>query len=268
MRPWLGISLLSLCSLLAGSVSYGGQQDAGAKQQSTAEERAKWPLPPDLVHFKDAGCHIYTMVKESALDAKTGKLVPIAFVQIVQPTAGYDDNRENWVYAFKDGKIKVIAEFPDTDDGLYKAVTVCQEWRKFVKLAAASAKAEAAHKDARGITVGTPFSLLPAEWTALYYRLNYAFFGGKLPYAVIRSSPIATDIGSLAYTFWDDSDNAHIVMSDYHITCLDEAIIYLAHEMVHVELHQVDKEKGFDHGDEFQKEMVRLAISGAFKDSW
>jgi hypothetical protein len=142
MRAAWAAAFLSLSSsLLVANGSYSGQQGSGGKQQSTAEERAKWPLPPDLVHFRSASCTLFMFVKEEALNAKTGKMEPVLKVWAVQPTASYDDERQEWRYERKNGG---WASIGDRKDG-HEAWDLCQEWMEFAKVAADREKAKAGH---------------------------------------------------------------------------------------------------------------------------
>lgn len=256
-----GAFLTLFASSLVPSGSYAGQQDNGAKQQSTAEERAKWPLPPDLVHFRGASCTLFKFAKESALNAKTGLMEPVLEVWAVQPTASYDDGRQSWSFVRKSGYWDSIG---DRKDG-HEAWDLCMEWVAFTKAAAKAAKAKAGHSASKD---ASDFEPTPAQWTYLYDVLNKKFFNDALPYAVIRSSPIPTDMGQIGWTHFDNAGVPHIIMSDKYITCLDVAVIYLVHEMVHVKLKTLGSPNWTEHGQEFQAEMLRLAEAGAFKESW
>lgn len=136
-----GAFLILSSSLLVRAGSYAAQQASDTKQQSTAEERAKWPLPPDLVHFRAASCTLFRVVKEEALNAKTGQMEPVLQVWAIQPTAQYDDGRQGWRYERKNGG---WASIGDRKDG-HEAWDLCQEWMTFAKAAADVEKRKAAH---------------------------------------------------------------------------------------------------------------------------
>jgi hypothetical protein len=103
------------------------------------------------------------------------------------------------------------------------------------------------------------------QW--LFKEYNRRYFGDKLcTLPVTWSATIFRQYHALG-TFEHDLINPIGIVIAKRIQGLDSVVgRTLLHEMVHLALHRTHQK--CDHGDTFQREMLRLATIGAFEELW
>lgn len=117
---------------------------------------APLPMPPDLLHVSQRGCHIDGHDAGTVLDAKTGEEVHNR-LWTVTPFVKYDDRRtftlpdgtasEEWKPVTKSGEDKWIAAYPGTSDFIpHEATDACSAWMKALDKAKVKAIHDAGHE--------------------------------------------------------------------------------------------------------------------------
>lgn len=105
----------------------------------------------------------------------------------------------------------------------------------------------------------------------LFAEFNYRYFDGKLPTVPVRWSRCELRLGQLG-SFQQDRDSRDrriLIATAIRRTRRGTAIVLL-HEMGHLHLNPSPDSDlvGDGHGPEFQCEMLRLAMEGAFEELW
>jgi predicted SprT family Zn-dependent metalloprotease len=102
---------------------------------------------------------------------------------------------------------------------------------------------------------------MPTVLERTYRLFNRKYFGNRLP----KHTDLLLRWGKIAGMGYQQGDEIVINRKDRRRDSVWK--MTLLHEMVHLALPNAKAHNGF-HGQDFQKEMLRLAKAGAFKDLW